>query len=228
MNKAAKHQPRTGRGKNKRGVLEPLEEDDGMPLIGSGKVGSPVEYLDIVLPSGYEIFVLTLSGIVIDSSVESICAAMSRDAGVTFLNDFDDGFNTYRSMRQMVFGFVGLAADTTLQNQAADNLIVFSGDLTEPGPVTQFARLSIEPGGAASYPVIDFYIRGHKGSAETDRLHFTNGVATLNPAATIPPSVGRINLLRIQPYGNGSCAPPTSGVLITAGSWFLRGEPTPA
>lgn len=186
----------------------------GMELIDSGTISSPVEYLDIDLPSGYSFWQLYLVHWVLD---DSPAGAFSTDGGETFLNDTDN-FDTYRT-RNGIFG----VTNTLLNSTSEDALFAFGDNVQNAGGSVNVV-LTIYPGSAALFPSVMEDNCSSEGGAASQRgvvLH------ELKTNATVPPVAARINHLRISPYGNGDIDPPTGGGTIDAGSYFLYGVPTP-
>lgn len=188
----------------------------GIVPISAGKVTSPVSFIDLVLPSGYVQFKLNVSGIQYTSQ-DTMGIGVSYDAGATFINDtvhsdsyFEQGVTSSQS------GLFNLVNTNPLMdiNQGTQ------GVGQKPAYNTVY---DIFPGSATdlfSLMYLSFARNGTNFLAEF-------GAQGLNPNATVAPTLGRVNLIRLLPFGNGDI-PPTSGETITAGFWTLFGIPTPA
>jgi len=189
----------------------------GLELIESGTISSPVEYLDLDLPSGYSCYRLIFSGIELAPRNELV-AAVSVDGGATFISD-QSNFDTYRSQS------FGISGPTITDNETTDALLylLFS---SQDDVADRAANLEafIEPGKAGK----SFTITS-RGSVESlSQAGVLNETcAFYNIGAVVPVVAARINAIRISPYGNGDINPPTSNYTITAGSYFLYGIPTP-
>lgn len=186
------------------------EDAESMELIESATISSPVEYLDIDLPSGYAHYSMILTGFRSDIA-DILSAAFSDDSGESFLCDASNS-DTYLNANSANTGsFSAGAADSLVQ-------VTLQMDVGRPG----VCLVEIYPG-TSSHPAIlqsqSFLAAGLGG-----RLFLRS---SLNPVATVPPVLARITTLRLLPYGDGNCDPPTSEETITEGSYFLYGVPTP-
>lgn len=183
--------------------------NSGLALISNGTITTPVSLLDITLPADYlGPFYLELSKFVLDTS-DNLCGVWGRTDGevITFYADPDNS-DTYGEA-------TGIAP-------AIFNLkLFFFGDFLV-GTVDCSAVLN--PGSGSDTPRIR--IHATNIAADFSAVHDQISTSFLNPNATIPPEAGRVNLIRILPYGFGDVDPPTSGEMITAGSWALLGVPT--
>jgi hypothetical protein len=185
----------------------------GQIVLSTGTFSSPTEFVDIVLPAGYKQFKLNMRGVQYDAR-DTMGIAVSVDGGATFICDTGNGDSYFEQG--------GVSEGSTFNNIHNTN-----------------ALMDINQGvqGIGDNPPLDMIFDIFPGSAtETFRLmymtlchHNINGIYSefgaqgLNPAATVAPTPARVNALRILPFGNGDCQPPTSGEHITAGSWSLIG-----
>lgn len=191
----------------------------GLTLLASGTITDPVEFLDITLAAGYELFQLVVTGLLFDT-FDYLAGAFSTDGGTTFINDSNSDnylFNGILVAGSNVavsgFGFADGGINLSTR-QIVDALRPLSLDMTiYPGDTTNYARVH--------FTTFCF----HSTSVRND-LDYIDGWGTVNPGAIIPPLPARINMIRFLPGGNDDVNPPTSGETITAGSWTLLGVPT--
>lgn len=192
----------------------------GSVLLTSGTITTPVEYVDLTLPDGYPFFRLVFPNIIFSIGNEFLAGAFSTDGGSTFYNDHIN-FDTYSYAGFSVNGTPAVSPTPTWESPT-DSLLeigAYAGGGSLP-----YATLDFYPGGAgSSFNAI--IIANGWASSHALSLSFSSSI--LNPAAVISPVLARCNLIRILPYGNGDCNPPTSGETITSGSYFLWGVPTP-
>lgn len=208
-----------------------LYDVGAMVPLAHAAITSPVEYVDITLPTGYDHFVLRHTGWK-QPDYEPLSAAMSKDGGDTFYCDATN-FDTYGQLYDQlnltsanVFsGFRG----GTRQNNSLINSGILDFEDASDGAV--HGHMTIYPGSATRVPSVAwelFYASVASmdipGDATCDWYRF---IAFLNPAADDAPVLGRVNLIRLLPYGAGDCDPPTSGYTFTEGSYHLFGAPTP-
>lgn len=182
---------------------------ESMELIESGTISSPVEYLDIDLPSGYDLFKAFLCQAMGDGNNRPTFA-LSDDGGVTFYAD-DANFDSYRTERFSEF------AGSPSVDSFDDSL----GYLSNRGPANTAAitiEMTIAPGGTGLNAIVHwgtFFYGASNARAEYGTVQLLD-------------ATGRINAIRLLPsYGNGDANPPTIGQHFTAGSYFLYGIPTP-
>jgi len=192
----------------------------GFPLISSRKITTPVAYSSVAVPDGYFALLLVASGITTPSDSATVCLK----AGDVVYND-PVNFDTYTRLTLLVGG-TGQGSNQNVSAQyrtADDSLIDWGAAITDglvlifPGDGTLPPRIYFSPAGEFNWP----------GVGSTGYFNLFSQAQTLNPQATVPPTLARITEFIIQPYGNGDF-PPTSSNTITAGSWSLFGVPTPA
>jgi hypothetical protein len=179
--------------------------------IFSVTITTPVEYVDIALPSTFSIFNLSVVNLVL-SVDDAPYAALSPDNGATFYND-TLGFTSYVSALYGDEVFDGGASSTVdARSDPGDSLFSFGAYTNGVGPF--HIRALIYPGetGAFASVLSQCSIRQPTPAA----LACTNGSSFLTTS-------GRQNLMRVQPWGNGDCNPPTSGETMTAGTFLLSG-----
>jgi hypothetical protein len=191
----------------------------GLVKIAGGAVAN-VSHLDLALPSGYSSFELSLDDW-LPNSPTSIAMCFSADGGVTFFNDTTN-FDTYcLGATTNQIATTG-AASGAFSSQGADAALGFGVGNTLAGlPVKTNARLTINCGSADTVPsmsCIQWASIGGTPAAVQWEANYGYG----NPAATVPFPVGAVNLLRLFPYGTGSCT--VIGGLITGGNYRLIGN----
>ncbi len=190
----------------------------GWNLISRVEVSSPVEYVDVALPAGYSSFLLLGDDVRFDTATYLAFAA-SADGGVNFYNDTDE-FDTYKLGWEISgdvdntmtwFDFPDAVGALTIADQAISS---YTPTCFECWLFPGSASKSIMARSRSIVRITD-------GSKTRQGGYFSE----LNPDATIPPALARINFIRLLPYGNGDVDPPTSGDTITAGTLTLFGIP---
>lgn len=200
-------------------VTDVGEGDTDMPLISRAAISVPVEYVDIALPSGYDVFQLVLSGAQYSDN-DNLAAALSANGGTTFLNDVSNADS---------YAIMGAACDPdALLNHGAatDGVISLTFNSVKPATIYPMSgTIWIWPGSASEYPTIatDINYLLNTGS----KMRNDRSFATFNSLATVPPTSARQNMIRIFPYGSGHANPPTGGETINAGVFNLFGVLTP-
>jgi len=192
----------------------------GLTLVSSGKITTPVSHFDVVLPAGYFKFILELANFTM-APADHLSATISYNGGSTFATD-STNFDTWGVAQILKFGVDGDTAGPT-------GIVAFNSDslinLSNSNSLIVDGTLSIYPGDASSQVRMrsDTQESGFSGATVKilESISFF-----LNPGATVPPSNGRANLLRFQPYGNGD-TPPTSTNKIASGYWAMLGVPSP-
>lgn len=186
-------------------------------LIDSGSVSAAVEFFDVLLPAEYSRFSLKLTGFFV-SAIDAIAFALSVDGGTTFYND-SINFDSYFSQYTLLQGGPG---PTTVIGQAATDALIAAWQYQDPAAdIGSMINLDISPGAAGLFASM---FTTALVFTESDDQAVTQGATIVWPSSGELP--GRVNLIRVQPYGNGDCNPPTSGETITAGSWALYGVPS--
>lgn len=187
--------------------------------ISSVTISSPVEYIDIALPSGYSDFRLTGSDIWLTDQTfagrDFIAGAVSTDAGATFFCD-SSNTDTYRNRELIMTTTAGDPAYNVFDDSLA-YITVGNGNIFD-------FELWIVPGSAARGP----RLRAFAAIELLNGPSLAGGfeIVALNPAATTPPVYARVNLLRLLPYGHGDCDPPTSDETFASGHLALFGTPS--
>lgn len=200
-----------------------------MVPISSGKITTAVQYLDISLPSGFDHYILRHTGWRF-SAPDNISAALSTDAGTSFFCD-GTNFDTYGQLYDQLNLSFANGFSQFRGGSTTDNSLINTGIEDFPSATSGaiYGALTIYPGGTARAPVVDwesFYhgIDNAGGGVGTAMLDCYRIFGFLNHSATSAPTLGRVNTIRLLPYGNGDC-PPTSGTTIIAGSYYLFGAP---
>jgi hypothetical protein len=192
--------------------------------VSSGSIDTPVAYVDIALPTAFQLFELRLHDFQMDVS-DLLAFAFSSDGGTTFHNDIDN-FNSYNVMgttlsapldahSPLLSGYKGLDAVGIFTTSAADGSNEVPNDARTYGRVVS---CMIFPG-----------LAGRKASV----LSFggmTGGPTGYGPGMTFGrtylETTGRQNLIRLLPLGNADVNPPTSGFNLVGGFYGLWGVPT--
>lgn len=193
----------------------------GYQPISSVNADTPVEYVDIPIPSGFDTFYMTVNCAA--SNGDSPSFAFSTDGGTTFLND-QDGFDTYQmsgyGQQTISDGAPGSSFNLggSDGNGGSNALAWMFGGFN-----SGFANLIIVPGSASQLPFLMEDSAGYDGTS----MYRVGVISGLNPLATIPPTPARINLIRFMPFGNGDSDPPTSDETLT-GTFNLFGMPSAA
>jgi len=189
----------------------------------------PAEYIDVALPSGYQEFLLLVTGCRVPNTNHKVtlAAALSKDAGVSFYCDPDNSDTYGDTYQQQRFGanFTSFSQDGFKTGDASndDSLIPVSGHgLLTNFDATMRARISIYPGTNLIPPQV--LIESNSISDDAAERFCNKSIHFLNPGATSTPSLGRINLIRLQPYGVAD-TPPSSGDVISAITLYLFGTP---
>lgn len=193
----------------------------GPTLLSQTEVTSDVDYLDLELDSAYSLFRILLYDFQIGVG-DIVAFALSADGGATFLNnnvDYDSyelqiaRLYTPNSTDTQVGGFKGndaLGVFTRTSDDGAND--------TGPPYSTEYGRTvdALLFAGATGRRASMMSTAGGTTGASS------NGVFT-DFGRVYASVTGRYNLIRIQPYGNGDCNPPTSGFKITGGRVLLYG-----
>lgn len=184
-------------------------DSSGLALIDSGTISSPAAWIGfpeagILLPVGYQQFILFYQGIVFSAS-NFLAAAFSLDDGATFVCDALN-FDSYST--------------NSAGSASLDSLM---GDVNEGSAGAYCGSWLIDPGSSSIFASIS----GDINANEVAGNKYIILRSMINPAATIPATAARATTLRIVPDGNGDCDPPTSGINVIAGSWSLYGVPAP-
>jgi hypothetical protein len=184
----------------------------GLICLTTGTVGTPVAFLDFVLPTGYAAYRLSVRGLDFSAS-DSPCAVLSADGSATFWND-NDASDTYRSLvLQASEAFESLAPP---QLNRLTNAVAL---LTAAVGTGYDLDLQLSPGSASVAPRIDV----QSSYDQAGIITFDRAVATLNAGAAQGVTLARATTLRLGPYGNGDLGAPTSATRLTAGGYALWG-----
>jgi hypothetical protein len=153
------------------------------------------------MPSGFFAFKLVLSHFRF-SAIDLPVIAISYDSGATFLNDTTNS-DSYLHAMSVVTGTT--SAPTAKDLIFADAIINLQNSLTAlAAPSTASFDLTIFPGSASDY--FNLISQGMKFNADNPSfLSIEINVLTAMPnyGAVSPPAFGKVNLLRLLPYGNG-------------------------
>jgi hypothetical protein len=201
-------------GANKRTTTQAIANlgGSGLALIDSGTISSPVEVLDVELPSGYFVFQFFFASWDFNSS-DYLSALFSFDGGSVFLCDTTN-WDSYRirASKHLIGNLVAATFDDSVMISNAPN----------PGITPIHGSFDIFPGNNAEFSSIFGRYAGIGQQHLSHSMH-----CHVNAEAIVVPTTARATHIRWQPYGNGDSNPPTGGGTITAGSWALIGVPTP-
>lgn len=199
----------------------------GSVLLDSGTITSPVEFIDLTLPSGYVSFKIVGNNFVAPYN-STIAGAVSIDGGSTFFCD-GTNFDTYGAIRSASWIDDSNAYNSSFNgDKGRDSLMYLTDTQGTAGDgadfYVDFAPGSVSKGFRAGITGYDVALDASAGLQIAIKW---NNLQFLNPAPIAgAPTLGRVNVFRFMPYGTGDC-PPTSGNTINAGSYFLFGLATP-
>lgn len=185
------------------------ESMTGQVLISSVTVTTPVEWIDIALPSGYAYFTLTLTGMKHD--VGMIAGAVSYDNGATFESDLTNS-DTYRNVISYTTG--------SIVESLSDPYPLFYISLVPSLPSGGYSTMSlvtIDVGSSDSSCVL------FSNVAQIQDNHTGHVMSYLVDGATAFASYNRVNFMRLVVDGNGDIDPPTAGKRFRAGTFKLFG-----
>jgi len=200
------------------------EGDEDMALISQLTISSPQSYVDITLPAGYDVFRMTCIGVCFDNGTntpvaDSLDFAVSMDGGSTFINNTDD-YDSYAShslfSADQGSGYLPIAGPFGTSGLDALGYLTWNG-IQADFALPMLAETIIFPGSASQY----FLTKTVTTHGLNDSQPFNNEITGSHLL-----QVGRANLMRLQPYGNGDAAPPTSAKRIHKGMILLYGTPS--
>ena len=176
--------------------------------ISTTTISSPVNYVDIDLPSGYAAFQLFIVNMV-TPDFRALVGAFSQDGGTVWLEDFATTSTNYSNayLRRTNVAFTSGASD------ALGCLDLSIGDIVAPFSAT----VLIVPGSAtrAAMATTAFSV-GNTAGGETPHIGDVVSLCLVNTQ--------RVNAVRLMP-DNGSTGPSAPDVLytLTSGSFTLYG-----
>lgn len=186
-----------------------------MSLIASGKITSPVSDILVALPSGHELFKLTLSDLLADGGA-MLAYRLTADGGSTYY----DQANQYRDVWQVNNGSNIQANTTFSEGQPGD--MGFLGQRVSTsfdgagGPTAAYTpsmlEALIDPGSPLRRPSVSVPMSFHRPGQSPE---FGSGVSNL--IVEVP---SRVNGILIGPYFG-------DGRVLTRGFWWLEGFATP-
>lgn len=178
---------------------------------------------DIVLPAGYSAFQIHLSGV--DAGADALAAAFSSDGGATFFCDPDNS-DTY-SYLFYEFAYSGTEQANGLTTVGVGNYRPGNDSIATIGnSFINDGFITVYPGDATHPPrIIVNNVTGVLYDVAAPSLAMFNSIVTLCPIATLPPTLARCNLLRVFPYGDGNCDPPSGNLIAAGGTIFTYGIP---
>lgn len=181
--------------------------------LASGAITTPVAYFDLALPSGYSAYQLLFGELMLTGGVTgNLAYAFSANGGTTFYNDTTNGdsYVTGGVAEQRPYPTSGIADDAWMYSDVlgylCDYLYATSG------------AIWIIPGKSSTYTIGTAVSLGGAHTVVETVMSALNSID-----ATVPITSGSVNLMRVLPYGNGDCNPPTSGQTFASGSYTLLG-----
>lgn len=197
----------------------------GSVKLSSRVISSPVDSVDIALPTGYDSFELRIRDMrFTNPSSEELCGAWSLDGGTTFVCDIDNADTYLPAALQMGGGgTTTFPASPSLAPSFADADSLFFMTPVPHDDVPGIINLLIEPGSASAFPVIQHTCAMATVASWLNSPVYMAGVSGINPDATVPAMKGRANVLRLAAYGNGDFNDYETSVQIVSGSFTLVG-----
>jgi hypothetical protein len=168
--------------------------------ISTTTISSPVNYVDITLPSGYSAFQLVGLNFAYTGNTAIFMGAFSQNGGSSWIEDVDTTSNDYTGTIGKQEGFN--ATTDTVESGVLDIGLLYLVD------VTNF-QMTICPGSASVRPTA-FAQYWSNGTTVDDG--FATGRHVCSGASA------RVNALRILPYSVGNPSTPEPGDTIAAGA----------
>lgn len=189
-------------------------DGSGIVKLDSVVLNEPVPYIDLVLPEGYGSFHLEVREFKY-ASEDSLAAAVSYNNGAVMLNNPVNGDNYQYEL--MNIGGTG----SVLSSTDVDSLISFYlGSAVSPSNFGDYVSVDIFPGSDSSY----FRIRSVSSSEISTGNSVCLGHVSVNPSSLVPPGPpARINLFRLQCYGDTRSPPLVATNILAGGSYNLWG-----
>jgi hypothetical protein len=186
--------------------------------VWSHTISTPEPYFDIDLPSDAVPPFIIIANNVSFSANDQLGLVFSTDGGVTFYCDADH-FDTYGCLRKLSYiQSDGTVVDGALSGQKNDDSVAAITGMNA-GPTRRcFATIYIDPGSADH--LLTGLAKNFATGTDGELFRKAEHGFFLNPDATIPPALGRANLVRVLPVGNED-NPPTSSHTITTGTFHL-------
>jgi hypothetical protein len=193
-----------------------VEQARDTARLGSGIITSPQAFIDLTLPPQFSSFKLLINAITL-SVASNLVLSVSLNGGSTFINDHTN-YDSYRANGVAINNGALNAPNSYFTDAVAD--LGHQSDTASPFGIN--ASLDIFPGSPTTF--FNFLLLG--GARNGATWGFDALWEVVNPAAIVPPVLGRVTTIRLQPYGNGDVNPPTSAARITGGSYVLSGVPS--
>ncbi len=176
-------------------------------LVQFGSITSPVLFFDVMVPSGYSRFQLYFKGMTLTAPNpgDTIAAAIQTVPGGFICDNINN--DSYYDMNTATLA----------------SLITLTPVQTDVGGSQNFgavALVDIYPGDLNNWPFVSVVYSWGAASAAIPTI-LSSITWTVDPAATIPPVLGPVTMIRVLPHGNGDINPPTSGETINTGDWRL-------
>jgi hypothetical protein len=197
-----------------------------MTPISSQTVSSPVDHIDLTLPTGYSSFLCTMAGVGVDGAPGNffaLDAAFSAN-GSTFISDQDE-FDTYAFFLESYTGIPNGSNPGRTDTANYDGTAKLMG--TQPFTYIYTGNLWVNPGAVGQYPslLFDGFFR-----VLDDGGHFQavtmKSAGTFFPEATVAPTLVRHSKVRLLPGGADPNDPSSAGLSFGSGSFNLYGVPS--
>lgn len=198
----------------------------GLVYILGGALTSTVSFLDIVLPSQYAWFHLSLMNFGASDPVnDNLCFAWSSNAGTTFIGGA--GLTgTYAMTHQQAQWIESVATTETAGFQDSLGYVGGSWPVGAADATGKyFVTADLFPGSATAFAVWNDVVKVELpvSASAANNVAFLSSQTTLDRSSAGIVAAARINLLRLLPYANGDTTPPTGHGLASGGSYALWG-----
>jgi hypothetical protein len=168
--------------------------------ISTTTISSPVNYVDIDLPSGYSAYKLFGSHVRWTGDVANFMAAFSSDGGTTWIETYNTDWDSYK----ISLSFRSGAAFSSLTTPSG--VLELSGNAAAAS-----FELVISPGSASIRPALHGILFNH-GVTGFDGTSYLHAVCT--------DAVARVDAFRFAPFGNSAISTPDVGATLSAGATF--------
>jgi hypothetical protein len=179
--------------------------------ISTTTISSPVNYVDITLPTGFSAFRLSCSRVYVSAALGNIflMAVFSEDGGVTWLHDWDGAWEAYQysAIRMEGGGDITGAGDVHFAARAMGTFF---------GAKARFAScdLVIDPGAASRPAFLSSVATGAVSTSGTHHVQTTGNICAINTA--------RVNAIRLF-SGDGGPDPDALSTVLDGGIFTLYG-----
>jgi hypothetical protein len=197
----------------------------GLVYISGTTLTATTSFLDIVLPSQYAWFHLTLINFgASDPTNDNLCFAWSSNGGTTFFGGGGPPRTAY-SITDTQSSIIETVTSSVTEG-FTDSLGYVGGWPVGFGSATgkYFVEADIFPGDASNVAVWNGFVTIELpvSSSTEGNAAFVQSQVALNRSST-GPTPARVNLIRLLPYADGDTTPPTGHGLASGGSYALWG-----